>query len=438
MILKRIFKIQKGGLFKDAFLYAIAEGINKAMNFLLLPFLTFYLVPSEMGVITNFNVFVQVLSVIGGNAFINIIPTVFYKKGVKIKQYVGGLFLILTGLLFLIAIFVILFNGKIESMLELDIYFQLLVIFTVYSSFWNNIYYYILRLENRVIKFGVLQVTQTLINISTALILVIFLGLGAQGRIYGIVLSAVIMMLYNGFILVREGYISLKITKKIFKTIFWFGLPLIPHSLAFWFKNGVDRIFITQSIGLDANGIYSIAISFGGIFLIASTAFSNSFTPYIHKKLNEIREISNLKNVVELDIVRNTYKFAGLFVLVNFAGIFISNFLINTIIDVKYIEATNYVSLIFISLLFHSFYLLVVNFVYYMKKTAVLGFITLSVSSLQIALSYFLINEIGVMGACYSLLIGNVLIFIGVFVYAQSLYPLPWLKIKYIYGKRNK
>lgn len=53
MNFKQIFNTP---LVKQSVVYVVSDGINRAIPFLLLPFITYYLTPEDYGIITNFNV----------------------------------------------------------------------------------------------------------------------------------------------------------------------------------------------------------------------------------------------------------------------------------------------------------------------------------------------------------------------------------------------
>ena len=76
VVVKRIFS---SSLIKSSFVYIVCDGINKAIPFLLLPFITHYLTPTDYGVVTNFNVYVQILSVFGYLCTAGALPVMFNK-----------------------------------------------------------------------------------------------------------------------------------------------------------------------------------------------------------------------------------------------------------------------------------------------------------------------------------------------------------------------
>lgn len=54
-------------------------------------------------------------------------------------------------------------------------------------------------------------------------------------------------------------------TAKIGHSIMRYSLPLIPFAVCWWLTTSSDRFFINHYLGLDVNGIYAVAIRFGGI-----------------------------------------------------------------------------------------------------------------------------------------------------------------------------
>ena len=106
--------------------------------------------------------------------------------------------------------------------------------------------------------------------------------------------------------------------------------------------------------------------------------------------------------------------------------------LINYILNDKYKLSFEFVPWIMISLTITSFYGLFVQFIYTKKKTFGLGIITFSGSLLQLAITYALISAFGKDGIKYSLVIGSLFIMLGVWIYSDKVYPLPWFSKKWL------
>ena len=58
-----INRILKHPLLKSSLVYTITDAINKAVPFFILPILSYYLLPSDYGIVANYNVLLSVFGV---------------------------------------------------------------------------------------------------------------------------------------------------------------------------------------------------------------------------------------------------------------------------------------------------------------------------------------------------------------------------------------
>ena len=66
-----------------------------------------------------------------------------------------------------------------------------------------------------------------------------------------------------------------------------YSLPLIPNTISWWILNASDRTIILKFIGISANGIYSAANKFSGIYTTIFNIFNLSWTESVALHLNE-------------------------------------------------------------------------------------------------------------------------------------------------------
>lgn len=64
-------------LLKDSVVYVFTDGVNKSIPFLLLPVISYYISPAEYGMITNYNLIVQILSIFCFSISMVVLPVVF-------------------------------------------------------------------------------------------------------------------------------------------------------------------------------------------------------------------------------------------------------------------------------------------------------------------------------------------------------------------------
>jgi O-antigen/teichoic acid export membrane protein len=412
-------------LFKNSLVYIITDGINRAIPFLLLPFLTYYLTTEDYGVITNFNVLIQILSVFYFAAS-GAIPVMYYKLDKeKFKVYSSNLIILNTVIIFAVLGGISVFNNLMYRTLGFPFQFQLYAILIVFASSITYINMLLWRCEEKAFTFGKYQISQSFLSVSLTILFVIVLLLGWQGRVYVYLISAVIFGIISFFILYKKGYWSFKISKEYQKHILLFAIPLVPHALAIWVKSGADKILLTSMCGMSENGLYSTAMTLGSIVTMIIASFSNAFSPYLYKKLHRFDNgegnFSEKKQLVKL-----TYLIIASVCLLVVIIYFISIYIINYLYSKSYTDSVKFLPYIMISQFFYGCYVMFVSYCHYTFKTKILGIITFSIALMQILLSYLLIRWIDSTGSAVSSAIASFFTFILVAIYAMKVYKLPW------------
>lgn len=417
-------------LVKETFVYTLTDVIGKAMSFILLPIVSFFLPPSELGIATNFTVLTTLIILLAGLAIVNSIPYFFYEQNKEENvSLISNLLMLCLGLCVVIGGLATCFSQLIFEYLQLSLHIQLLGVVFVIGSLISSINLILLRLENKPKQFAVLQVLQIVLHAVFVILFVIVLKGGGEGKIYAEVLVFFIIGMIHLVMMLKKGYISFRFQMQWIKRLLRFGLPLLPHSISFWLKSGMDKVFITTYCGLQFNGLYSMAISVSSVYTMLMQSFFNAYTPYLQKRLAGFDGGQCYEE--KRSIVKQIYMIYALFGVVGILAIAVCWFIFHYMIDSKYLPAMAYIPLIILANFIYTFYNFTIEFIYKVKKTLVMGIITFTGSLIQMLLSYVLIKEYGVMGAVYSLLIGNTLITIGISVYSNMVYRMPWMLRKY-------
>lgn len=423
----------KQPIVRDTFIYTITDAICKGMSFLLLPLVSYYVVPEELGIAANFDVLQFIVSLISGQAVVNALPYFYYERNKdQFATLVSNLFLIIITVNIVISIIIFFASGLLEHYLHLGILLQLLTVVFTIVQLLHNVNTVLYRLEDNSKTFSVIQIAESLIQVFLVLILVVQLRMGAVGKIYSATGGYLLFAIINFYLLNKRNYLIFHIDKNAISELLKFGIPLLPHSLSFWIKSGADKILITTYCGLAANGLYSMALSFGAIYTMLNNAFMMAFVPYLQKRINNMtaeNEYSEKKSYV-----RMSYLIGLLFFLLCGVMVAVCWLLMKVVLSSSYDGAFQFIPWILLSLAIYAFYSLVIQFPYTVKKTAGIGAITLSGSFIQIIITFFLIKTIGVDGVKYSLVIGAIIIMLGIWWYSNKVYPLPW----FCFFKRNK
>ena len=426
-MLKRIYS---SPVLRNSFVYVFCDGINKAIPFLLLPFITHYLTPADYGVVTNYNVLVQIVSVFGYLCTAGALPVMFAKLGKEeIKKYVSNMILLNTLANIICVCFALPLYKIIEDALDISFVYQLSVLFLVWFAGITNVNMLLWRCEERPLFFGIYQISQSVLNaLSTVMFVIVFL-LGWQGRIYSMIFTTVAFGLISLFVLYRRGYLGWNIDLK--QTLF-FALPIIPHALSFWFKSGVDKIYLTNMCSLADNGYYSVALTWGAIVTMFLVSFNNAYAPSLYRKLAlfDQNKSGTVKEQVRL------VKFIWISLVVTFFFVVVcyllSVLLIHIMYPSSYFDSLYFLPWVMLGQFFSGCYLMFVCFAHYTFKTKGLGALTFSWSVVQIGLSYLLIVKMGAIGSAVSAAVVSALTFVSVAWYAMHVYKLPWFNFKIV------
>lgn len=421
-------KLLKHPLLKSSLIYTLCDGLNKAVPFLVLPLLSYYLTPADYGIVANFNILLAVITILVALSVEGVIGVNFYKiSKQELGRYIYNAIVLILIDAIIIFITCYLFKDQIYSYFKIPFKYVVWTIVMAFATTMTNINLALWRLEEKPLKFGIYQISQTVINISISLILVITYKLGWIGRIDGIIIATLLFGCFSLGLLWKRGYFKIQNDKAIIIAILSFGLPLIPHSLSMWLRSGIDRVYITNFYGEAANGLYATGFQFGVLVSFLILAFNNAFVPYLYKSLSETDVTRLEENKKQLKKI-TYFGMIGL-IIVSILFYVISIFILNQFFNHSYSGALKYILWAIVAQLFQGFYLFFVNYIFFVKKTKYLAFITFSCAMIQVVLSYFLIKNLGPIGGAYSTVVVSFINFVAVAYFGSKVYKMNWLKI---------
>ena len=275
----------------------------------------------------------------------------------------------------------------------------------------------IYRLEEKPIIYGVITTLYTIMNIGGTLFFIIVLHQDWMSRIYANIITATILFFCGGYLLIRKGYYK-KVwpSKEKLKESWKFGVPLIPHHLTSWLRQGVDRFIINANFLASLVGLFSFAMNFANIISIAGTAFNQSNSVFVFKCLSEDPEGNREK------LKKQTSYLFVLFLLLTLFVIILCFFLI-PIVFPAYSDSVAYLIPLCCAAFFQCVYLLFCNFLFFYKKTKQLMYITFFISIVHLLLSLWL-THFSVIYTAYISLVSSFLQAFLVFLYSKKLYNL--------------
>jgi len=416
-----IQKIKQSFLFRNTFIYVLSDFISKAVPFLLLPVLTAYLSPSDYGVVATYSAFISILAVFVHLSLAGAVSVNFFKfTKEQLKIYIANVLLIVFICFIIIFCIIYLFQNQLSLKLEIPNEWLFIGLFMIFFQFFTTLNLGLWQVEQKPKPFGIYQIAFILTSTAMILILVIGFGLGWKGQLIGQASATGLFGLLSFIFIYRRKYLQFILNKKYIKDALSFGIPLIPHVLSGWFRIGVDRIFLTSIVGAYATGIYVVGYQLGMVVSIVAMAFNQAYSPYLYNKLENITLNDKLK------LVKFTYVyFIGILL---FAGMIslVLPWIITHFLDKRYLDAREVIPWIAFGFAFQGMYMMVVNYVFYEKKTYQLAFVTFLSGVIHMILSYSLIHIYGVMGVAYATLFSALFLFIFVWILSAKVYNMPW------------
>ena len=93
----------------------------------------------------------------------------------------------------------------------------------------------------------------------------------------------------------------------------------------------------------------------------------------------------------------------------------------------SYQDSIKYIFWISLAYAFNGMYYMVVNYIFYVKKTSLLSITTIIMSIFHVILSFILIQYFDAMGAAYATFISFLLTFLIVWRLSAKVYEMPWM-----------
>ena len=414
--------IFKHKLFKNTFIYTGSNVINGTIPFFLLPIMTRYLTPTDYGIVATFNVLLAVMVVFVGLSMHGAINVNYFKlKKGELGEYIGNVFIILFANFILVFIIIFFLKSHFSFLIKFPVkWIPIVTVIALCQSFFA-INLGLWRVEQKPFPYGLFQISRTILNVILSLIFVVALAWGWQGRLWGVIIASVVFSLLSIFIIYKRKYIKLSFNKRYIKDALLFGVPLIPHALGGWIITGIDRIFINSMVNVAATGLYSVGYQVGMIIGLLAHSFNLAWSPFLFEKLKENNCSTKLK------IVKFTYLYDVGIILLALALSFIAPYFLRFFVSHNFYSAYKYVLWISLGYAFNGMYFMVANYIFYVKKTYILAWVTFFSAGINIILNYFFIKENGAIGAAQATTITFFVCFVLTWVLSARVYKMPWL-----------
>lgn len=413
----------KSKLFKNSAIYIFGDVLNKSIPFFMLPVLTRYLSPSDYGLISIFAVLVSVMAVFTGLSVHGAVNVNFFRISKdKLSEYIGNVLFILCITTMVILIFSIFFHKFISNKTNIPSEWIIVAVIVASSQFITTINLVLWMAQQRPKAYSLYQLGQTVFITFFSILFIIAFKMNWEGQLLaqssGTILFAGISLLF----IVKRNFVTFKLNREYIYDALKFGIPLVPHALAAWVKTGADRMILMSLIGSQATGIYSVAYQLGMVISVVVTAFNKAWNPYLFRVLSSEPSVDEKKMLVKITYI---YFFMLLIFVLSFT--LAVKYIVPFFLGSSFETASQYIFYIAIAFAFQGMYLMVTNYIFYIKKTHILAYVTFTTAALHVTLSYFLILSNGAIGAAQAMSISFFVTFIATWILSSRVYKMPWM-----------
>ena len=415
------YRVTSSSLAKSSGIYTISSFVNAAIPLLLLPILTRRLTPADYGVVAMFQIAVNVIyPFIGMNLEGSISRKYYDKEESDFPSYIGSCFVLVACSFIIVTVLFWINLNYIQTIVKIPELWLKYILIVAACQFITAVILVTYQVRVQPIKYGILQILQSILNVGLTVLLVVVLNKTWDGRLEAQIITGALIAIVSLIILVFTKQIRLNVKKKHIQHALKFGMPLIPHAIGGMFFTAIDRFFLTNLVGLEQTGNYTVAYQLGAIVSLITVSFNNAYVPWLFENLNK----NNI--LIKLKIVKFTYLYFILLIAGALCLLLMFPFLIKIFVSSTFNSINTYSVFIVFGFVFQGMYFMVTNYITYAEKTYILAVITISIGLLKIPITYFSIVWYGAAGASISYFITFFIFFIATWILSARVFKMPW------------
>lgn len=386
--MNNIQKIFHNKVIRNGSLFSFYSFFQKGISFILLIILAKFVSPTDYGEMNLFNTAATLIGYFVGLNTAGYL-SISYFANKKIEEFKKDFTIIILINIFsslLLCICILPFLSSLASIISLTpsllIAALLLAFFRIFLDIALNYY----RVQEKVISYGVLSCSNSLLTAALVLFFVLGCKQGWHGYVEGQLLTLILISIISLYLFKKwDLYTFRGLTINRFKTIVLWGIPLIPHLATIWIRQGMDRYIIEYNHTIADVGIFSFALNLTNIIIMIGTSFNNTFSVNIFKTLS-----LNIPLIERKNILKKQNKKIFIVYIVSTILIVLGVIIFIPLIMPNYSSAIKYFLILSLYGICQCFYFQYCNYFFYFKRTKTLMYITFCSSLLHLLLSWIL------------------------------------------------
>ena len=412
-------------LSKASAIYGSGHFFRKIIGFFLIPIYTRFLTPADYGILSIVSVIGSILFIVLPMGIDGAVIRLYYdyrEHKEDLKSYLGTISIFLLGMNLIIILFINYIGAGLfevlikDKSLTFDPYMKL-KIYSTYLGLASIIPLMLFRVREKSLHYISITTIQFIISVSFIIYFVVFLKQGAIGSIKGGLYASLILFIIYILLTIKEINFSFHFSK-IIETL-RFSLPLVPHNLAGWILSLSDKLILQRYSSLSEVGLYSLGYTLGMVMNLIVMSINFAWAPFFFDTAKTNKDAKQI-------FARITTLWMIFISFICISGILFSREIVILITTEKFYGSALVIPIILVSYFLNGMYFMVVNAIFYLKKTKVLPIFTFTTAMVNIGLNFWWIPEYGMIGAAYATLVSYIIQFLLVYKYSIRIYTIPY------------
>jgi O-antigen/teichoic acid export membrane protein len=227
------------------------------------------------------------------------------------------------------------------------------------------------------------------------------------------------LCVYAVLLAYRREQLGLQFSRPLLRQMQHFGLPLVPSALALWGIGWIDRLFVAHYNGQSEVGIYSVAVKIASVVAFIMLAFRTAWPAFAYSIEDDREARSTYAYVLTYLLFVCSWVSLGLGALAPWLVSLLTS-------QASYQAAQEGVALLAFAGTAYAGYVVLAIGSGRARRTQLNWVVTGTGVAVNVAFNFWLIPRYGFVGASISTLIAYVVLFLGMFLYAQQVYPVPY------------
>ena len=422
---------QLGRLAKHSAIYGLGAVVSRLIGVFLLPVVTRYLTRAELGAVDT----LIALSIVLVIVFRAGISMAFFRYYFDAEDDAGRTRVVRTSFWYTMAaattalLLGCLLAPQISEWL-FSTHSHADLVRAAFVLLWAQMNYEqltsLFRVEERSVAFVAATLANVLITVGSTILLVAVWDKGALGVLVGNFTGTLVV--YFVLLAYRRYQLGLEFDRPLFRQMQRFGLPLVPSGLAIWAIDFADRFFLLKLKNAAEVGLYSVGVRISTAILLLLIALRTAWPAFAY-------------SIKEDDEAKRTYAFVLTYVLFVSSWValtlsLLAPWLVRLLTTRAFYGGARVVPLlVFGATAFIGFNVMSIG-IGRAKATQFNWVVTGAAAVIAVGLNLILIPPYGMMGAAASTLVAYTVMFLGMTVRAQQVFPVPyqWRRLATVVG----